>query len=100
MPVGPLRERPLSPATDDVTYPLSGLRVLDFTTFATGPFATEILAALGATVLKVERPPAGDPERNGEHAMFVACNRGKFSVALDAKHPDDRELVDRLVADA
>jgi crotonobetainyl-CoA:carnitine CoA-transferase CaiB-like acyl-CoA transferase len=79
---------------------LSGLRVLDLSTHATGPFATQILASLGATVLKVERPPAGDPERQGEYAMFVACNRGKYSVALDVKDAADKRVLEDLARDA
>jgi crotonobetainyl-CoA:carnitine CoA-transferase CaiB-like acyl-CoA transferase len=79
---------------------LSGLRVLDLSTHATGPFATQILASLGATVLKVERPPAGDPERHGEYAMFLACNRGKYSVALDVKDPAGRGLLEDLAREA
>jgi crotonobetainyl-CoA:carnitine CoA-transferase CaiB-like acyl-CoA transferase len=79
---------------------LSGLRVLDLSTHATGPFATQILASLGATVLKVERPPAGDPERHGEYAMFLACNRGKYSVALDVKDGADRHLLEDLACEA
>ncbi len=79
---------------------LQRLRVLDFSTHATGPFATQVLASLGATVLKVERPPAGDPERHGEYAMFVACNRGKHSVLVDAKQPDDLALLEQLLTDA
>ena len=79
---------------------LSGLRVLDLSTHATGPFATQILASLGATVLKVERPPAGDPERQGEYAMFLACNRGKYSVALDVKAAAERRLLEDLTREA
>ncbi len=78
---------------------LDGLRVLDLSTRATGPFATQMLAELGATVLKVERPPAGDPERHTEPAIFRACNRGKHSVALDVNVDADRRLLDELLAD-
>jgi crotonobetainyl-CoA:carnitine CoA-transferase CaiB-like acyl-CoA transferase len=78
---------------------LDGLRVVDLSTRATGPFATQLLAELGATVLKVERPPAGDPERHTEPAMFRACNRGKHSVALDVRADADRRLLDELLAD-
>jgi crotonobetainyl-CoA:carnitine CoA-transferase CaiB-like acyl-CoA transferase len=82
------------------TAALSGLRVLDLSTHATGPFATQILASLGAAVLKVERPPAGDPERHGEYAMFLACNRGKYSVALDVKDAADRHVLEDLAREA
>jgi crotonobetainyl-CoA:carnitine CoA-transferase CaiB-like acyl-CoA transferase len=76
---------------------LDGVRVVDLSTHATGPFATQILAALGATVVKVERPPDGDPERSTEFAMFHACNRGKYSVALDVKRSTDRDVLDALI---
>jgi crotonobetainyl-CoA:carnitine CoA-transferase CaiB-like acyl-CoA transferase len=79
---------------------LDGVRVIDLSTRATGPFATQVLAELGATVLKVERPPAGDPERWTEPAMFRACNRGKHSIALDTTVPADRELLREMVVDA
>ncbi len=79
---------------------LDGVRVVDLSTRATGPFATQVLAELGATVLKVERPPRGDPERYTEPAMFRACNRGKHSVALDTKVPADCDVLRQLVAEA
>jgi crotonobetainyl-CoA:carnitine CoA-transferase CaiB-like acyl-CoA transferase len=78
---------------------LRGVRVIDFSTHAVGPFATQILAGLGATVIKVERG-RGDPERFTEWTMFLACNRGKHSLVLDLQEADDRELAKRLIADA
>jgi len=67
--------------------PLDGLRVLDMSMLTPGPFATQILADLGATVLKVERPPVGDLERTSMPSFFRAYNRGKYSIALDLKNP-------------
>ena len=70
------------------------------------PFATRQLADLGARVLKVERPGEGDFARHydstvsGSSAFFVWANRGKQSIELDLKQPDDRALFDRLVAGA
>jgi crotonobetainyl-CoA:carnitine CoA-transferase CaiB-like acyl-CoA transferase len=64
---------------------LSDVTVLDLSTYAVGPFATQVMAALGATVLKIERAPAGDPERTGEEAMFLAVNRGKHSLVADLR---------------
>jgi formyl-CoA transferase len=65
---------------------LSGVRILDPGTMITGPLAAVLLAGLGAEVIKVE-PPEGDPLRSfapdGYGPHFVACNRGKRSVALD-----------------
>src|SRR5215472_14630669 len=81
--------------------PLSGVRVLDFTRVLSGPFATALLADLGADVLKVE-PPQGDdyrhigPFRDGESALFQLVNRNKQSLALDLKQPAAQALVRRL----
>lgn len=68
---------------------LHGIRVLDLTANISGPSATMILAALGADVIKIERPGTGDdargmaPTRDGLSAYFLAINRGKRSVAID-----------------
>ena len=73
----------------DVFGPLSGVRVIDLTTVVSGPVCTALLADQGASIIKIE-PPEGDIIRrtagDGEFtAMFVACNRGKRSLALDLK---------------
>jgi crotonobetainyl-CoA:carnitine CoA-transferase CaiB-like acyl-CoA transferase len=81
------------------TYPLAGMRVLDLSSHAVGPFATQILAGLGAAVIKIERPPAGDLERVTEPPMFYACNQGKHSIALDTAREEDRRLLDDLIRD-
>jgi crotonobetainyl-CoA:carnitine CoA-transferase CaiB-like acyl-CoA transferase len=80
--------------------PLEGVRVLDLSIFTPGPFATQILADLGATVLKVEAPPHGDRERQVMPAYFAAYNRGKHSIALDLKKPEDVAFCLDLAADA
>lgn len=82
--------------------PLSGVRVIDLTTVVSGPVCTALLADQGASVVKIE-PPGGDITRRtvgeGEFtAMFVACNRGKRSLALDLKQPSACDLVRRLVS--
>jgi crotonobetainyl-CoA:carnitine CoA-transferase CaiB-like acyl-CoA transferase len=79
---------------------LGGLRVLDLSQHATGPFATQIMAALGASVVKVEQPPHGDRERFTEPEMFLACNRGKYSIALNLKADGDRSVLRGLIKDA
>jgi crotonobetainyl-CoA:carnitine CoA-transferase CaiB-like acyl-CoA transferase len=76
--------------------PLAGVRVLDLTSSLAGPSCTELLAALGAEVTKVERPDAGDEARDWGPSMFFAANAGKRSLALDLKAPRGREALLRL----
>ncbi len=82
---------------------LDGFRVLDLTRVLAGPFATAILADLGADVIKVERPGPGDdyrygPSKKGETSLsFQNTNRGKRSITLDVRLPEGRELLLRLV---
>ena len=82
--------------------PLAGTSVVDLTSSLAGPTATQLLAALGADVVKVE-PLAGDHARawgppflNGEGAMFLASNAGKRSLAVDLGDDRGREVVHRL----
>lgn len=84
--------------------PLRGVRVADFTESLAGPFCAQILADLGADVVKVERP-GGDPARawgppfwNGESTIFLSANRGKRSIVLDLARPSGREAAARLIA--
>ncbi len=84
--------------------PLAGIRVIDLTTVVSGPVCTMLLADQGADVIKVE-PPGGDIARrtagNGEFtAMFVSCNRGKRSLAIDLKQPAALAILHRLIAGA
>ena len=74
--------------------------VADFSRVLAGPIATQTLADLGADVIKVERPDGGDDTRGWGPSYFLGLNRGKRSVALDLKDPDDAELARRLVARA
>ncbi|MGH0037288.1 MAG: CaiB/BaiF CoA transferase family protein [Myxococcota bacterium] len=82
---------------------LEGIRILDLTRVVAGPFATAVLADLGAEVVKVERPGTGDdyrfgPSPPGETSLsFQNTNRGKRSVTLDVREPEGRELFLRLV---
>jgi crotonobetainyl-CoA:carnitine CoA-transferase CaiB-like acyl-CoA transferase len=82
--------------------PLEGIRVLDVTSSLAGPYCTEILAALGADVVKVERPEGGDETRhwwpawNGDGVMFLCANAGKRSLALDLSDPRGLDALLRL----
>jgi itaconate CoA-transferase len=84
--------------------PLSGIRVLACETGLAGPLCTRLLGDLGADVVKVERPGVGDVTRGwdtlaaGLSSGFVWMNRGKRSVALDIKNPDDRPALEAVVA--
>ena len=90
--------------------PLAHLTVLDLSRVLAGPWCTQLLADLGATVIKVERPGAGDDTRawgppylrdaagrdTTEAAYFLSCNRGKRSVAIYFTTPDGQRLVHGL----
>jgi len=89
--------------------PLAGLKVLELARVLAGPWAGQTLADLGAEVIKVERPGAGDETRawgppfvegaRGEPldaAYFHSCNRGKRSLAVDFERPEGQEIVRRL----
>lgn len=87
--------------------PLEGTRVLDVTTSIAGPYCAQILAALGADVIKVERPDTGDDARawgppfwNGEGTMFLSANAGKRSLGLSLREPDGRDALLRLAGRA
>jgi crotonobetainyl-CoA:carnitine CoA-transferase CaiB-like acyl-CoA transferase len=79
--------------------PLLGIRVVDFSMFVPGPFASAILADLGAGVIKVE-PPRGDPGRAYVPVQFKTENRNKRSLAVDLKKPDSTAVVEKLVKQA
>ena len=81
---------------------LAGIRVLDFTQFLAGPYATQILGDLGAEVIKVEAP-AGDWSRvlpphfvGDDSCYYLSINRNKQSIVVDMKQPDGLELIKRL----
>ena len=82
-----------------VAPPLQGIQVVDFSHTLPGPYCTQLLADLGARVVKIERPGGGDYLRSLMPAVFAHYNRGKKSVSLDLKDPDDRgralELIEK-----
>ncbi|ARJ67900.1 CoA-transferase [Magnetospirillum sp. ME-1] len=97
-----------------MTAPLSHLRVLDLSRVLAGPWAGQLLADMGAEVIKVERPGEGDDTRGwgppflkdadgqdtGEAAYFLSANRGKHSVTIDFTRAQGQDLVRRLAAKA
>ena len=84
--------------------PLAGVRVLDLSRVLAGPFCSMILGDLGAEVIKIEETTTGDqtrtipPFQQGESHYFLAINRNKKSVALDARTPEGQELLLQLAA--
>lgn len=94
--------------------PLVGIRVLDLSRIMAGPWATQILADLGAEVIKIERPEAGDDTRSwgppfladrdgtptSESGYYLSVNRGKRSVALDIATPEGQDIIRRIAAES
>lgn len=86
-----------------MTSPLAGIRVLDLTHFVAGPWCTQMLADLGAEVIKVEPPDGeigrsmGAVFRSGESAIFLGFNRGKQAITLDLKRSEDQRRARDLV---
>jgi crotonobetainyl-CoA:carnitine CoA-transferase CaiB-like acyl-CoA transferase len=94
----------MTTTTDIAELPLSGLRVAEIGSSVAAPYATWILAALGADVIKIERPGSGDDARqwgelfaDGTSSIFHALNRDKRSVAVDLKDPAARAGLRRFL---
>jgi crotonobetainyl-CoA:carnitine CoA-transferase CaiB-like acyl-CoA transferase len=92
--------------TEDDERPLAGIRVVDLTQYEAGPSATQVLAWLGADVIKVE-PPKGDPSRylaggdgNRDSMVFLLFNQSKRSVVLDLTKEAERERLQTLLRSA
>ena len=91
---------------------LAGVRVLDLTRVLAGPWCTQVLADLGADVIKVERPGAGDDTRGwgppwvegaqagtgADSTYYAAANRGKKSITMDISRPEGQEMIRKLAA--
>ena len=82
---------------------LDGVRVLDLSRYIFGPFCTQMLADMGADVIKIEPRETGDPARqagsvrvHGDSASFLARNRNKRSLSVDLRQPDGQEIIRRL----
>jgi crotonobetainyl-CoA:carnitine CoA-transferase CaiB-like acyl-CoA transferase len=82
--------------------PMEGVRVLDLSIALTGPYVAALMADQGADVVKVERPGIGDIARwvgvavNGMSSLYLVCNRGKRSIAVDLQQPEGVDIVLRL----
>src|ERR1700678_3622194 len=93
---------------NSMSGPLDGIRIIDWTIWQQGPVATQMLADLGAEVIKIEERERGDPGRgimavagsatvrSGRNYYFEANNKHKKSIALNLKQPEAREIVHRL----
>lgn len=94
-----------SEASDGADLPLAGVRVLDLTRYLSGPYATLLLAEMGAEVIKVEVPEAGDDTRHiaplqGDVSFYHSTvNRSKASVEVDLKSDEGRRLIHAMAAD-
>ena len=98
--------------TEGAHGPLQGLRVLDLSRVLAGPWASQLLADYGATIIKIERPESGDDTRHwgppwladreqrptGESAYFLSTNRNKQSLTVNLAHPKGQEIVRDLAA--
>jgi len=89
----------------DTDQPLAGIRVLDLSRLLPGPYCSLLLARMGAEVIKVETPLAGDyarmaPAELGFGGVFEALNRGKRSIAVDYRKPRGRDLILKLAEEA
>ena len=84
--------------------PLSGIKIVDFSRLLPGPWATQMLAELGAEVYKVEEPEIGDPSRHSyprykqNSVYFHATNGSKKSITIDLREPSGKEVAKRLIA--
>jgi formyl-CoA transferase len=83
---------------------LEGVRILDFTHVQSGPTCTQLLAYMGADVIKIERPGVGDITRaqlrdvkGADSLYFTMLNGNKRSITIDSKHPKGKEILDRLI---
>ena len=96
--------RPSGKAWGQAGRALDGVRILDFTHVQSGPTCTQLLAYMGADVIKVERPGAGDITRGqlrdvkgADSLYFTMLNGSKRSITIDSKNPKGKEILDRLV---
>ena len=98
--------RPSSKPYGEAGKALDGVRILDFTHVQSGPTCTQLLAYMGADVIKVERPGVGDITRgqlrdvpNADSLYFTMLNGNKRSITIDSKHPKGKEILNRLITE-
>jgi formyl-CoA transferase len=96
--------RPSSKAWGQAGRALEGVKILDFTHVQSGPTCTQLLAYMGADVIKVERPGVGDITRTqlrdvkgADSLYFTMLNGSKRSITIDSKHPKGKEILERLI---
>ena len=96
--------RPSTKPYGEAGKALDGVRILDFTHVQSGPTCTQLLAYMGADVIKVERPGVGDITRgqlrdvpNADSLYFTMLNGNKRSITIDSKHPKGKAILDRLI---
>ena len=96
--------RPSPKAWGEAGKALDGVRILDFTHVQSGPTCTQLLAYMGADVIKVERPGVGDITRGqlrdvkgADSLYFTMLNGNKRSITIDSKHPKGKEILERLI---
>ncbi len=96
--------RPSSKPYGQAGRALDGVRILDFTHVQSGPTCTQLLAYMGADVIKVERPGVGDITRgqlrdvpNADSLYFTMLNGSKRSITIDSKNPKGKEILERLI---
>lgn len=94
----------MTQSTSNIDKPLTGVLVIDLSQFLAGPLATKVLADLGATVVKVERPGTGDLTRrlyritnNNTNILFEAINRNKYGIEIDLKSEDGKKALKKLI---
>ena len=96
--------KPSSKPWGEAGKALEGVRILDFTHVQSGPTCTQLLAYMGADVIKVERPGVGDITRGqlrdvkgADSLYFTMLNGNKRSITIDSKHPKGKEILERLI---
>src|SRR5262245_63164903 len=105
---GRKRERYRAVRRDEMSQALEGIRVIDFTHDQAGPSCTQMLAWLGADVIKIERPPHGDRTRRlwatsddpADSYFFLLLNSNKRSIVVDLKTAEGKDIAHRLVKEA